>query len=281
MPDDRVASATHDIDIDRELDAHRFVFIGGLHRSGTSLLFQLLREHPDASAFRDTGVKEDEGQHLQSVYKPARLLGGEGSFGFHPEAHMVEVDAFRARADARALVRDWSPHWDMTREVLVEKSPPNLVRTRYLQSLFPDARFVMLLRHPVEVVLAERRRRKTTPLGPLLRHWFTCYEQLLDDARHLDHVLAVRYEDLLAEPQRMLDATLSFVGLEPTPSVTADAVAPERSARYRQQWSDLRRRPLSRPYARRLINRFESRANAFGYSLEDLDHRGDWSLQAS
>ena len=47
---------------------HTYVFVGGLHRSGTSLLARSLEAHPSVSGFRDTGVPEDEGQHLQSVY---------------------------------------------------------------------------------------------------------------------------------------------------------------------------------------------------------------------
>ena len=49
----------------------QLVFVGGLHRSGTSLVHRCLAEHPSASGFRNTGVWEDEGQHLQTVYLPA------------------------------------------------------------------------------------------------------------------------------------------------------------------------------------------------------------------
>ena len=54
----------------------KFVFICGLHKSGTSLLFRILRDHPDMSGFTNTGVPKDEGQHLQSVYPPAWRFGG-------------------------------------------------------------------------------------------------------------------------------------------------------------------------------------------------------------
>ena len=39
----------------------------------------------------------------------------------------------------------------MSEPVLVEKSPPNLVRTRFLQALFPDARQIVVTRHPIAV----------------------------------------------------------------------------------------------------------------------------------
>src|ERR1700691_2539156 len=77
-------------------ESHHFVFLGGLHRSGTTLLFRMLREHPEISGFENNKVKEewlapeDEGQFLQTVYPPAVFFGGPGKFAFAPEAHMTE-----------------------------------------------------------------------------------------------------------------------------------------------------------------------------------------------
>ncbi len=68
----------------------QFVFVAGLHRSGTSLLFQCLRDHPQISGFENTGVPEDEGQHLQSVYQPAHKFGRPGTFGFNPDSYLTE-----------------------------------------------------------------------------------------------------------------------------------------------------------------------------------------------
>ena len=59
----------------------RLLFVGGLHRSGTSLVHRCLTRHPEVTGFSDTGVPEDEGQHLQTLYAPAYAHGGPGRFG--------------------------------------------------------------------------------------------------------------------------------------------------------------------------------------------------------
>ncbi|MCH5375185.1 MAG: sulfotransferase, partial [Planctomycetes bacterium] len=122
------------------------VFIGGLHRSGTSLIHQILREHRRVSGFGGTGVPEDEGQHLQTLYPPARDFGGPGRFGFDPRSFMDEHHPLVSESNALRLFEQWSRYWDLDKQYLIEKSPPNLVRTRFLQALFPNCGFLILLR---------------------------------------------------------------------------------------------------------------------------------------
>lgn len=74
----------------KSADDKTLIFIGGLHRSGTSLLHEILRRHPAVSGFANTGVPKDEGQHLQTVYPPASAFGGPGLFGFNRASFMNE-----------------------------------------------------------------------------------------------------------------------------------------------------------------------------------------------
>ena len=147
---------------------HRLVFVGGLHRSGTTPLARCLADHPQISGLSGTGVEEDEGQHLQSVYPPARAHGGPGRFALSAAAHLTETSPLLTPEVGPRLLEQWSPHWDLSRPVLVEKSPPNLLMTRFLQGAFPDARFVMVVRHPAIVSLSTRKWARLRSLGALL-----------------------------------------------------------------------------------------------------------------
>jgi len=63
----------------------KFVFISGLHRSGTSILHRILRSSEGISGFHDTNVPQDEGQHLQSVFNPQKPMVVRVSLPFIPK----------------------------------------------------------------------------------------------------------------------------------------------------------------------------------------------------
>jgi hypothetical protein len=92
---------------------NQFIFLGGLHRSGTSLLHEIIREHPKISGFSGTGVPEDEGQHLQTIYKPAKAFGGPGRFAFSKRAHMNEFHPLATEENAKAVFQQWSTYFDI------------------------------------------------------------------------------------------------------------------------------------------------------------------------
>lgn len=54
----------------------KYIFICGLHRSGTSTLTKIIGTSNLVSTHTNTNVHENEGQHIQSVYDPAYKHGG-------------------------------------------------------------------------------------------------------------------------------------------------------------------------------------------------------------
>lgn len=160
----------------------RNVFVDGLHRSGTSLIHNCLRDHSDVSGFSETGVIKDEGQYLQTVYPLENSLGGPGRMGFHPAAHRDEASPLVSEANARKLLGEWGRHWDLSKPVLLEKTPMNLLQTRFLQALFPGSRFIIVSRHPIAASYATKKWARDLLVHRLIEHWLICHERF--GARH-------------------------------------------------------------------------------------------------
>lgn len=197
---------------------HTQLFIGGLHRSGTSLIHKLIRFHPSISGFSGTGVPEDEGQHLQTIYPPAKHYGGPGHFAFDNAAHLTESDLSLVATCRSKLWECWAPHWDLSSPILVEKSPPNLIRARFLQAVFPKAKFIFVIRHPLVVAAATQKWTKQ-PFDELVQHWVVAHQTLLSDLPEVKSWAWVRYEDLTADPKRILKELFRFIGVSPIPPV--------------------------------------------------------------
>ncbi len=255
---------------------HRLVFVAGTHRSGTTPLAKVLAAHPQVSGFHDTGATEDEGQHLQSVYPAARTYGGPGRFALDPRAHLTEDSPLATPDSASRLAQEWSQHWDLSRPVLVEKSPPNLVMTRFLQELFPQAAFVVIVRHPVVVSLGTDKWLRGRSLRTPMANWFAAHDTFLADLPALRSVHVVRYEELVRDPAAGLAAIGAFLQLDGP--LDAGRWQSGRSDAYAARWSALATdaRPWRRSLRRSLVTRYGDRAAAFGYDVEDLDVLRPW-----
>ncbi|MDX1393814.1 MAG: sulfotransferase [Gemmatimonadota bacterium] len=188
-----------------------WVFVVGCYNSGTELLMHVLGEHPGISAL------PYEGQFLTDQWPSDYELG-------LPRMWTLREDLFRLTEedegpDATRLKREWLMRLDRSAEVFLEKSPPNTARTRWLQRCFENAHFIVMVRDGYAV--AEGIRRKAEPghladgwpLDLCARQWARSYEVLLEDARHLERVHWLRYEDLAEEPGESLAGTLEFLGL--------------------------------------------------------------------
>jgi hypothetical protein len=247
------------------VENHRFVFLAGLHRSGTTLLARLLGAHPEISGFSDTGAPADEGQHLQSVYPSDHEYGRPGRFAFAPEMHLTESSPLASEESARTLFEEWSPHWDLSRPFLLEKSPPNLLKTRFLQALFPDSAFVVLLRHPIPVTLATAKWRGTRRYHRLLEHWLHSYALFSADRERLERVHVLRYEQLVGDPAATLREIFEFLELEPI--APSEPVGTGANEEYFRRWRELKRDPQMRVYLDLASLWYERRVRRFGYSL--------------
>jgi hypothetical protein len=193
----------------REFD--RYVFIAGMHRSGTTLIEHLLGARCDVTVLR-ADVRENEGQHLQDVVPAARSKGGPGRFAFSPEMHTPPAGPGEAPAQRMRLLACWTPWMEGEAPVLLEKSPPNLVRIPWLRSVFPGARFLIVTRDPRVSALATQKWSHTS-VEEMIYHWHVAHSAALD-AMGEDCTL-LRYEDLCENPEGELDRVIAGLGLAP------------------------------------------------------------------
>lgn len=246
---------------------NKLVFISGLHKSGTSILHRIISTSEDVSGFENTGVPEDEGQHLQSVYKPALFYGGPGRFAFNEEARLDENSNLINEKNRFKLLEEWGRHWDMSKSVLIEKSPPNLIRMRFLQELFPDAYFITIIRNPIAVSYATQKWSKTT-LENLLEHWLKAYGLYENDRPFLKREMLISYEELNDNSEKVFSYIENFIGIK----INYKNQLQDKNYKYFEKWKKRYSwwKLISQYNKMKLINKYEKKVNHFNYSLIDF-----------
>jgi hypothetical protein len=245
----------------------RYVFICGLHRSGTSLLGRNIARMENCTGFKDTGVIEDEGQFLQDVYPTAMTYGGAGRFGFDSRAHLTETSVLFTPANAARLRTSWHAYWDNSKNIFVEKTPGNLLKTRFLQAVFPDSYFIVIRRHPVAVSMANQRWKVSlAPLHNLFDHWLHCHALFEQDKKYLKHVYELSYEDYVRDPDKYHEEIAAFIGTR-VPANPMEQVTDLYNERYFNRWSDLLNNSAFTGYYRFIAVKYEPKFMNYSYSL--------------
>ena len=181
------------------------VFLVGFPRSGTTLLDTFLMGHPDVHVLEEEPV-------LQAAED---ALGG---FERLPDLDAEEIA--RLRGAYFAALDRIAP--EAAGKTVIDKLPLNILGAPLIHRLFPDARIVLSLRHPCDAVLScfmqafepndAMANFLSLETGAALydrvfRFWEQCRAQLPLT------VHALRYEDLIADPETEMRFLIGFLGL--------------------------------------------------------------------
>lgn len=188
-------------------DPEKWVFIVGCYNSGTTLLHQMLGSHSRC------GSLPTEGQYFTTELLVPRQIGLPRLWAIEPERfHLTE--ASRPAIDVVRLKRQWGGFYnDPRRPVLLEKTPVNAARMRWLQEHFENAHFIAIVRNGYAV--AEGIRRKAGHgLDLAAKQWARSNELMLADLPRVRRHRLIRYEQLTREPDAVLAEILTFLGLD-------------------------------------------------------------------
>ena len=186
------------------------VFIIGFPRSGTTLVDTILRGHPSINVTEET----------DAVARMVNQLSGQSDERLENLANISDrdVEGFR-KTYLDGLARHAKP--GDGNAVLVDRFALNIIYAGEIVRLFPQARFILLLRHPADCVLS--CFMQTFYETSANASFFT-----LEDSAHLyDRVfglwrqyadllelnmIQVRYEDLIADVEAACRPILDFLG---------------------------------------------------------------------
>ena len=233
---------------------------------------------------------QDEGQYLQDVYLPDGAYGGTGRYGFDVRAHLTETSELLTPENVARLRASWHAYWDSSKTICVEKTPGNLLMTRFLQAAFPNLYFVVVKRHPVAVSLATQRwKASLTAVHRLFEHWLHCYEIFEEDKKYLKRVYDLNYEDYTENPAKYNQELAAFIGThvpEPpredsfryvtqwpnpmglrVPEHAMEEVTATHNKKYLDRWHRLLTNSPFKLYYRYIARKYESRFAKHGYFL--------------
>lgn len=188
-----------------------WVFLVGCYNSGTTLLAELLGQHPSISAL------PTEGHFITDQFVKDYDIG-------LPRMWVEREDIFCLSEndqgpDPVRVKKEWGMRLDLAKPVLLEKSPPNTAKTRWLQAHFENAHFIGMLRNGYAVAEGITRKadprhlREGWPIEMSAYQWKRSNEILQRDSQHLKHFMWVKYEDLVADTVGTLNRITDFIEL--------------------------------------------------------------------
>ncbi|HEY3646212.1 MAG TPA: sulfotransferase [Gammaproteobacteria bacterium] len=228
----------------------RPVFVVAAPRSGSTLLFEALRRHPDLWSLGDESHAEIEnvpGLSPRERGFESNILGVEdASSGVKAEVSRNFGMQLRDAAGRRWLTLDQQHDRPLR---LLEKTPKNALRIAFLDALFPDALFLFLHREPAanlgSILDAWRsgrfitypdlpgwegppwslllppgwRRLNGRPIAEVAAHqWQSANQAILDDLSRLPRQRwrALDYAELVRDPAGAVARAFRFMDLGPS-----------------------------------------------------------------
>lgn len=224
----------------REEDRRPHGFIFGLPRSGTTLLDTFLRAHSK------TELLEEEPYSGHAI---ARFLNKAGD----KRLATLEYDDFiEVRQNYLDTLRDVLGEEAMSKYI-IDRHPLHTASPGQFHRFFPDAKKVFIARHPLDVILSGFMQdfQLSGPMANYLnlenatkfydrtmRAFFAGVESMDIDMHFL------RYEDLVADPEKELRALVEHLGLEWEPEVLEHQRSAESRDRIRTASHSQVRKPI-------------------------------------
>ncbi len=207
------------------------IFIVGANRSGTTLLRLLLNAHSEIAipdeinyfyGFTKTEISYEAWTEPQLSAAEYEAFVDRFLDANRPKVRELDLSSVRAeildgpqdfRRPYQVLLTRWAAHYGKAR--WGEKTPGNIYHSNILIDMFPDARFLHVVRDPRGGVASMQRVSffsSDATFNALNRHKIMTHgRDWLARAVPADQRMEVRYEDLVGAPQHTLGRICGFL----------------------------------------------------------------------
>ncbi len=273
----------------------RLLFVISPPRAGSTLLQQMLGSHSQIYTHPEP--------HLIT---PLAYLGYHGTVDKAPYDHINGAEAMRAFVGR--LPRGEQDYFDALRayadtlygrmlassgrRYFLDKTPAYATVLPFLTALYPEAKYIVLTRHPLAVMSSYANSffvgdwRAAHEFNPILERYVPAMAAVIRERRV--PLLQVVYEQLVRQPERELSRVFTFLGLENEPEAVqygkrfeaqagmGDPIGVKKhdrpSTESVDKWvTELRSDARKRELARALIDRLDERdLEVWGFPKEEL-----------
>jgi hypothetical protein len=205
------------------------IFVAGLERSGTSLMFALLASHPSIAMTRRTNLWTHFYGQYGDLSDPANLDRCLATMSRYKRLVTLEPDFDRLRREFLVGDASYGRLFALLEGQYAERigkprwGDKSLNTERYADAIFhayPGARILHMVRDPRDRFSSSLVRWKTRRggVGAGTAEWLSSIRLAKrNQRRYPDRYRIVRYESLVQEPEPMLRGICAFIGEEYTP----------------------------------------------------------------
>ncbi len=216
---DQLLLDSFDYDVPKYSKENTPFFILGCVRSGTTLLRDLLRDHPRLECPEEThffrwadpfASPRFNNYYRTKLFKEHRELDGIEQFGF---SLIMDFAQSREHLSYR-YGHDYLRNLGKPDARLYDKTPQNVYGMFLINAIYPEARFIHIYRNPLNVVtsLLEGKVMPKHSLRGAINYW-TESMMLLKQFKAFkpELLLEICYEDMCADPDPYVRQVLEFV----------------------------------------------------------------------
>ncbi len=191
------------------------IFIGGMFKSGTSLLRAMLGQHSAIASGLETYWFDWDWSARES--EAMKVMYGRLAHFFDMSVAEVTgmamasatAETFLATLMAEVARRQGKPRW-------AEKTPGNIAHADRIWAAWPDAKIVHIIRDPRDVFASLVEAKKWDSPEEFADRWVSTIGRGLRLKSEINpsasSYLAIRYEDLIAAPEETMRRVIDFIG---------------------------------------------------------------------